>query len=186
MDYIVLIGPPGSGKGTQGARLCARYGLVHVSTGDIMRAEAGSGSALGEQIASYVNAGLLVPSEVVIGAVRKHLSSLPSDVSGVVLDGYPRTQDQAVALEEDLNASANRLLVCAIEVSEAALVARLFARGRLDDSAVVIQKRLAVYQDQTRPLLAHYGAQAHRIVGEGSEEAIFAHFEALIARLWGR
>jgi adenylate kinase len=153
---LVLFGPPGAGKGTQAAALSARLGVPHISTGDIFRAAVASESALGLEAKSYLDRGELVPDEVVIGMIRDRLTQEDTH-SGWLLDGFPRTVPQAKALD-DLLLSISQSLDCVLnlQVANTILVERLLSRGRQDDSEDVIRRRLAVYLEQTAPLIDFY------------------------------
>lgn len=164
MLNIVLFGPPGAGKGTQSQFLVDAYGLVHLSTGDIFRANIQGGTDLGKLAQSYMNQGQLVPDDVTIkmleSEVNKHASA-----KGFIFDGFPRTTAQAVALDEFLNSRGTPVtIMLALDVEENELKNRLLARaatsGRPDDAdPAVIQKRIDVYNAETAPVAGHYAAQ---------------------------
>ena len=157
---LILLGPPGAGKGTQGHRLGEAYKIPEISTGDILRAAVRDGTSLGMTAKTYMDAGKLVPDEVIIGIVRERLAQADAR-EGYILDGFPRTVPQAEALDEMLEESAQPLdhVIC-IEVPDEELVKRLVERGkienRLDDTEDVIQNRLAVYHNETSPLVDYY------------------------------
>ncbi len=153
---VILVGPPGAGKGTQAERLVAKYDIPHISTGDIFRANVGKGTELGQKAKSYMDAGELVPDEVVVEMVADRLTH--DDVAnGCLLDGFPRTVPQAQALEELLTASKQPInVVLKLSVDEDELVERLLSRGRADDKEDVIRHRLEVYRQQTEPLEYFY------------------------------
>lgn len=162
----VLLGPPGAGKGTQGARLAEREGVITISTGDIFRANVSGGTELGRKAQEYMSAGALVPDEVTNAMVRDRLSQ--DDVAkGFLLDGYPRNPDQAVELDTMLG-DLGVVLDAAIEITAdfdevtARLLKRAQIEGREDDTEPVIRKRLEVYGTSTAPLTAYY--QGHGLL----------------------
>ncbi len=182
MTNIVLFGPPGSGKGTQATRLKDTYNLLHVSTGDIFRAEMARGSELGLLAKSYMEKGQLVPDEVTIQMLGGYVEqNLTPAHKGVIFDGFPRTLAQAEALDKylwDKNMPITHVL--SLEVDDEELVNRLIARGktsgRADDAdEKVIRNRMDVYHQQTYPLAAYYQLQQkfHPVEGIGTMEAVF-------------
>lgn len=181
MKNIVIFGAPGSGKGTQSAFIIEKYGLFHISTGDVLRAQIAQGTELGKVADAYISQGKLIPDELMIDILDNVLSTNAEAANGVIFDGFPRTINQAVALDALLEKRGAKLdIVLGLEVDEPELIARLLNRGktsgRSDDNLETIQKRLDVYNTQTTPLREHYIAQgkyAH-IVGVGSVEEIFA------------
>lgn len=164
MLNIVLFGPPGAGKGTQSQFLIEKFGLIHLSTGDIFRRNIKEGTDLGKLAQSYMNQGKLVPDEVTINMLKAELEKYP-DSKGFIFDGFPRTQAQAKALDallKEKNTSITRMI--ALEVPEEELKRRLADRavtsGRLDDAdPEVIQKRIDVYMDETLPVKSYYENQ---------------------------
>lgn len=177
---LVLFGPPGAGKGTQSEKLLAHYGLTHLSTGDILRAERAAHTELGKMADEFISEGKLVPDEVVIGMVRNKIASLP-DAKGFIFDGFPRTLAQGKALDEMLNEfNTSITLMLALTVDQEELIARLLNRGktsgRADDTdEEVIRNRMKVYEQETSPLLEFYKNQnkASLVKGVGSIEDIF-------------
>jgi adenylate kinase len=151
---VVLLGPPGSGKGTQAQRLCARDGLLHLSTGDLLRAAAAEGSDLGRRAAPVMAAGGLVPDDLVTALVAERVRRAGPG-AGFVLDGYPRTVGQADDLDRALGDDGLDAVVRYL-VPDAELVRRLLARGRADDTEDVVRERLRVYRERTEPLVARY------------------------------
>lgn len=153
---IVLLGPPNAGKGTQAATLQALLGVPSISTGDMLRREAESGTPLGQRVRGIMESGALVDDGTMADVVRERLRQADA-ASGFVLDGYPRTLDQAETLGCIL-ASADRRLdaVLLVTVPEAELVRRALARGRSDDREEVIRERLRVYREKTAPLIGYY------------------------------
>jgi adenylate kinase len=164
MLNIVLFGPPGAGKGTQSERLIQKYGLIHLSTGDIFRANIKGETELGKLAKSFMDQGALVPDEVTINMLRTEVLKHP-DANGFIFDGFPRTNAQAQALDAflaTLNTTISIML--ALEVEEAELKTRLLLRGqssgRPDDvNPEVIQKRIDVYNNETKPVKDFYQAQ---------------------------
>ncbi|HJU46298.1 MAG TPA: adenylate kinase [Chitinophagaceae bacterium] len=180
MFNVILFGPPGSGKGTQSEKLIGKYGLKHLSTGDLLRKEMTDCTPLGLEAKNLIAKGQLVPDEVVIGIIRCALDENP-DVNGFLFDGFPRTVAQAEALDkllEEKNSSID--IVLFLHVNEEELITRLVGRaktsGRLDDADPEIQrKRQQVYKKETLPVADYYAAQGKvvDIQGEGSVEETF-------------
>jgi len=180
MFNLILFGPPGSGKGTQSEKLIARYGLKHLSTGDLLRSEIAQQTVLGLEAKKIMDKGQLVPDEVVIGMISSALDSNP-DGKGFLFDGFPRTDKQAEALDKLLELKKTSIAVMlALNVSEEELVKRLVKRGetsgRSDDSNEgVIRARIAEYNSKTAAV-AEYYKKFDKVVlvkGEGSVEEIF-------------
>jgi len=157
---LVLLGPPGSGKGTQGALLATRLGIPKISTGDLLRSAMKDGTPLGLKAKAFYDKGLLVPDDVIMGLIEEVLSS-KSAKNGVIMDGFPRTAAQAEAVDHLLAARGGKVdRVLNFEVNEDELVKRMLGRaeqeGRADDTPETIKKRLAVYRSQTAPLVHYY------------------------------
>jgi adenylate kinase len=180
MFNLILFGPPGSGKGTQSEKLIAKFGLKHLSTGDILRSEIKHGTALGLEAKSLMDQGKLVPDAVVIGMIRAALEHNP-DAKGFLFDGFPRTNAQADALDallSEKNTSIN--VVLALQVSKSELIKRLLNRGltsnRTDDrDESIIGSRIEEYERKTAAVADHY-KKFNKVVyipGEGSVEEIF-------------
>lgn len=181
MLNIVLFGPPGAGKGTQSEKLIEKYGLVHLSTGDILRGEIKSQTELGLKAKSLMDKGELVPDEVVIGMIDNKIAS-NIGANGFIFDGFPRTKAQAEALDNLLSKKGTGItLMLALEVEENELVSRLLSRGkdsgRADDQDEnIIKNRIKVYNEQTSVLADYYKAQNKHvgIEGVGAIDSIFA------------
>ena len=180
MFNLILFGPPGSGKGTQSERLVEKYGLVHVSTGNLLREEIAQKTPLGLEAKSFMDKGQLVPDEVVIGMVDSHFDK-HKEARGFLFDGFPRTVAQAIALDKLLELKNTEIAsVLALDVTEEELVKRLLNRGKTsgrsdDTNEDVIRKRFAVYTNETTPVADHYkkAKKFHPIKGEGSVDDIF-------------
>lgn len=153
---LVLVGPPGAGKGTQAVRLAERLDVPHISTGDLFRANLTQQTPLGLAAKRYMDAGELVSDEVTVGMVRERLTE-DDATKGFILDGFPRNVAQADALSELLRSAGDQLdAVVALEVPEDVLVERLLSRGRADDTEEVIRRRQEIYRQETAPLLDYY------------------------------
>jgi len=183
---IIMLGPPGSGKGTQGALLSESAKLPRVSTGDVLRSAVGRGTPLGLEAKGYMDQGLLVPDEVIIGLIEEVLAS-PEAQGGVIMDGFPRTVAQAEAiggLLETRGSAVDRVL--SIEVPERELVRRMLGRaareGRDDDTPDAIKQRLVVYREQTEPLVSFYSERGVlvEVDGSGAAEEIAARVQEAI------
>ncbi|WP_225729925.1 MULTISPECIES: adenylate kinase [unclassified Nocardia] len=175
---VVLLGPPGAGKGTQAVLLSEKLGVPHISTGDLFRANISQQTPLGREAQKYLDAGNLVPSDVTNRMVEARIAE-PDAANGFILDGYPRTIDQAEALEKILKESGHELDgVVSFEVPEDILVERLLHRGktsgRSDDTEDVIRNRQRVYREETEPLLDHYDGLVVTVDGVGEVEEVNA------------
>jgi adenylate kinase len=181
MFNLILFGPPGSGKGTQSEKLIAKYGLKHLSTGDLLRSEIANNTPLGLEAKNFMDKGLLVPNEVVIGMISSALDANPN-AKGFLFDGFPRTTAQADALDKLLELKKTSIsLMLALEVSEEELVKRLLKRGQTsgrsdDTNEKIIRERINVYHNETSAVAEHYRKvnKVEMIEGEGSIDDIFA------------
>lgn len=180
MFNLILFGPPGSGKGTQSEKLIVQYGLIHLSTGNLLREEIANQTKLGLEAKSYMDKGQLVPDEVVIGMIRSALDANPQ-AKGFLFDGFPRTVAQAKALDNLLTEKQSSIaIVLALEVGQEELVQRLLNRGktsgRSDDTNVdIIRARIVEYDNKTAPVASYYeeaGKVAH-VKGVGGIDNIF-------------
>jgi adenylate kinase len=176
---LILFGPPGAGKGTQAERLRDSYKLHHISTGDILRAAVREGTTLGKDAKRYIDSGGLVPDEIIIGLVSEVLAADKAAKKGFLLDGFPRTEEQARALEKIFRQlKIEDVRIISLAVPEEELIARLINRGkesgRSDDTAETIRRRLTVYQNQTSPVLDFYKSRhkVRQVEGLGSVLAI--------------
>ncbi|QNH61454.1 adenylate kinase [Hymenobacter sediminicola] len=181
MLNLVLFGPPGAGKGTQSQKLIARYNLVHLSTGDLLRAQITQGTELGLRAKKLMDEGLLVPDEVVIGMIGSALKD-NKQAAGFIFDGFPRTVPQAESLDRLLaEHETNVSCMVALEVDEQELVTRLLERGKTsgrpdDQNEDKIRKRVTVYNTETAQVAGYYAKQQkfHALNGIGAIEDIFS------------
>lgn len=180
MLNIVIFGAPGSGKGTQSERIVEKYGINHISTGDVLRAEIKNGTELGKTAKSYIDQGQLIPDSLMIDILASVFDGFKGS-KGVIFDGFPRTIAQAEALKVMLKERGQEVSVMLdLEVPEDELMVRLVKRGkdsgRADDNEETIKKRLNVYHSQTAPLIDWYKAESkyRHINGLGTMEGIFA------------
>ena len=175
---IILLGAPGSGKGTQAAFLIEKHGLTHLSTGDMLRAEIAAGSDRGKQAKAIMENGQLVSDEIVIAMIAARLSD-----KGALFDGFPRTIAQAEALDKLLAGRGSQIdAVIELQVGNEEIVQRMLGRGRSDDNEATIRQRLAVFEAQTKPLIDYYQKQGklRSIDGSGELAAISARIEAAL------
>lgn len=186
MLNIVIFGAPGSGKGTQSEKIVAKYGINHISTGDVLRAEIKGGTELGKIAKGYIDQGQLIPDELIIDILAKTLDSF-TESKGVIFDGFPRTIPQAEALKKVLAERGQEVsIMLDLNVPEEELMTRLIKRGqesgRADDNEETIKKRLVVYHNQTAPLIDWYkeDGKYKYIKGFGALEEIFAEICAAV------
>ncbi|HVQ48808.1 MAG TPA: adenylate kinase [Mycobacterium sp.] len=172
---LVLLGPPGAGKGTQAQKLSDKLGIPQISTGDLFRGNISQGTPLGVEAKRYLDAGDLVPSELTNKLVEDRIEQ-PDAADGFILDGYPRSVAQAEAFDEMLTNHNTKLdAVLEFSVSEDELFKRLMARGRADDTEDVIRNRMQVYRDETEPLLEYYSHNNLQTVDAvGALDEVFA------------
>ena len=184
MRNLILLGPPGAGKGTQAVQVAATMGLAHVATGDMFRDNVRASTELGRLAQQYMERGELVPDTLTIQMLLERLAR-PDAANGVLLDGFPRTVEQAQALDRALRDRHQQVdLVLLIEVHEAEIQKRLALRGRTDDAPETISRRLWVYDAQTAPLIAYYdqAGKLQRIDGEQTPEAVTRALLAALGR----
>jgi adenylate kinase len=186
---ILLLGPQGAGKGTQGRLISAEYGIAHIATGDILRAAMADGTELGRRVKPIYDSGGLVPDDVMIALIRDRLVSYDA-AHGFVLDGFPRTAVQAEALDEMLEEIGRPLsVVLEFQLPEEVCVERLSLRaseeGRADDTPESIRRRLRLYHEQTEPLIEHYRARGN-LVGIPADrpvEDVFAEIQRVLEQV---
>ena len=180
---LVILGRQGSGKGTQCFRLSESYGTIHISTGDILRAAVETQTELGKKAKIIMDAGDLVPDEIINAIVAERIEMEDVITSGFILDGYPRTSSQAQALEEELLSSGLSLdLAINLEVPVGEVTQRMLDRSRADDTEEAIKRRLEIYENETAPLLEWFEERNNLIVvdGLGTEDAVFSRLQDVI------
>ena len=180
MINLILFGPPGSGKGTQAAKLTDQYELLHISTGDLFRYEMGNDTPLGKEAKSYIAKGELVPDSVTIGMLKNKVDANP-DVAGYIFDGFPRTIPQAEALDALLAEKGEVVsALIALDVDDEEIVKRLLLRGQTsgradDNDEEIIRNRIEVYKSETTPVYDYYATKekSKKVSGVGTVDAIF-------------
>lgn len=192
MKNIVIFGAPGSGKGTQSDLIIEKYGLGHISTGDVLRSEIKKGSELGKTAQSFIDNGQLIPDELMVNILAKVYDGFGKVHAGVIFDGFPRTIPQAEALKKMLSERGHNVAaMIELDVPEDELMKRLINRGkesgRADDNEDTIKKRLVVYHSQTQPLIEWYKNEGihHHINGLGNLDTIFADISKVIDGIKG-
>lgn len=187
MLNIILFGPPGSGKGTQAVKLIEKYGLLHISTGDLFRYEIGNKTLLGLKAQEYMSQGKLVPDEITIGMLKNKVDSNP-EATGIIFDGFPRTIAQANSLDSFLAAKGSEVIaLIALDVPDEELVQRILKRGKTsgrsdDNDESIIRNRIFVYNDETAPIFNYYDEQGKSklVKGVGTVDTIFERITAAI------
>lgn len=186
--FVLLLGAPGSGKGTQGKILAERLGLPKITTGDLLRAAVQAGTPLGLEAKKFMDEGKLVPDTLILSLIKEELAK-PEAQQGAVLDGFPRTAPQAELVDRTLGERGQRLNhILLLDVPEEELVRRMLARAaqerRSDDTPEAIKTRLHVYQRDTAPLIAHYAERGivHRVPGTGTMDQIATEIQRIIGR----
>jgi adenylate kinase len=186
---LLLLGPQGSGKGTQARRISAEYGIPHIATGDKLRAAIASGTPLGLEVKPILDRGELVPDELIIDLIRERLEA-PDAADGFVLDGFPRTMGQADALDSMLREIGRELtVVFALQISDEICIERLLKRAREeqrpDDTPEAIRRRLELYHRETEPLIEHYRTLGVLIPihADGTPNEVFAEIQAALEQV---
>jgi adenylate kinase len=189
---VLLLGPQGSGKGTQAKRIEAEYGIPHIATGDMLRAAIEEGTELGERVKPILESGQLVPDELMIDLIRERLGQ-PDAERGFILDGFPRTSPQADALDEMLDDIGRRLSIVfefqlPDDIARERLVRRAELEGRPDDTPDVIDRRLELYHELTEPLVEHYRLQGNLIGihGDRPVKEVFAEIQQALEQAAAR
>ncbi len=186
MLNIILCGAPGSGKGTQSAFIVEKYGLQHLSTGDVLRAEIKSGSQLGKEIDAIISKGNLVPDDKMYGVIEHYIANLPKECKGTIFDGYPRTVAQAKSLTQLLEKYSMDAIMIDLMVDEQLLIQRLIERGKIsgraDDNLNTIRHRIAVYHNQTEPVAEYYLHEGdyYAVNGNHTMEDVFLQIARII------
>lgn len=190
MLNIILGGAPGSGKGTLSDIIVKNYGLQHLSTGDVLRAEIASGSKLGQEINEIISFGNLIPDKQMIQLLKNYIASLPADCKGVIFDGFPRTVDQAHALTQMLDEHHMDAYMLDLYAEEDVIIERLLNRGKIsgraDDNLETIKKRLRIYNETTRPISDYY-LRRHKyflINSNINPECTWSQMEVILKQLY--
>jgi adenylate kinase len=192
---VILLGPPGCGKGTQAARLNEKYGVIPLSTGDMLRAAVAAGSDVGRKAKAIMEAGQLVPDDVVVGVIAERIGQADVQQRGFVLDGFPRTVAQAKSLDDMMEKRGWKLdHIIEMKVDEQALFARIDKRVRetvaaggavrADDNAETLKKRISVYREQTQPILPYYAktGRLEAVDGMAPIDNVTKQLEAIVSR----
>jgi adenylate kinase len=192
---VILLGPPGCGKGTQAARLKEKYGVIPLSTGDMLRAAVAAGTDVGRKAKAIMDAGHLVPDDVVVGVIAERIGQADVQQKGFVLDGFPRTVAQAKSLDQMMEKRGWKLdHIIELKVDEKALFARIDKRVRetaaaggavrADDNAETLKKRISVYREQTQPILPYYetSGRLEAVNGMAPIDEVTRQLEAIIGK----
>lgn len=189
MKNILFLASPGAGKGTQSEILVEKFKLIHLSSGDLLRLEVANGSAVGDEIKAIQLNGGLVSDTTMIEMIKQQLDNKPS-AAGFIFDGFPRTKEQAIALDEMLAKKNSPLnLVIVLEIRPEEMMERLLERAKIekrhDDNEETIKNRIAVYNEKTKPLIDYYAAQNKTVIINGSREipVIAREIEDIVAKL---
>ena len=187
MKNIIIFGAPGSGKGTYSDEIVEKYGMGHISTGDVLRAEIKNGTELGKTAKQFIDNGQLIPDDLMVSILASVYDSFGREHKGVIFDGFPRTIPQAEALKQMLSERGDKIAaMIELDVPEDELMKRLILRGqqsgRADDNEETIKKRLVVYHNQTAPLIEWYAKEGlhHHIDGLGELDRIFGDICAVV------
>ena len=177
LEVLIFLGPPGSGKGTQAELLNQKINFTHLSVGDLLRDNISDNTELGKLASNYVRSGELVPDDLIIGLMDSYISNLKNNDNslGIILDGFPRTINQAVALEKKMSQLGVTIKVAInLDITDEKILSRLEERGREDDKPGLIKNRLSVYRNQTKPLLDFYSKRnlLESVDGDQSMEAV--------------
>lgn len=179
--HVIILGAPGSGKGTQSAEIVQQFSLKHLSTGDMLRAEIAAGSELGTAAKTVMDKGELVGDDIILGMVAEQVKATDK---GMLFDGFPRTIAQAEGLDKLLTELGGKIShVIQLDVDNEEIVERMLARGREDDNEATIRNRLQVFASQTAPLIEYYRGQnkLSTVLGSGSVEDIFTRITKVLA-----
>jgi len=174
VPIIWVLGGPGSGKGTQCARLVEKYGFIHLSSGDLLRDEVASGSAKGKELNEIMSKGILVPREVVLDLIKSAIEKNLASAKGFLIDGYPREVEQGLDFESKI-APCTLILYynCSDDTMKTRLLGRGLSSGRVDDNEETIKKRLATFHEHSEPVMAHYSAKVATISADTDTDTIF-------------
>ncbi len=189
MLNLVIFGPPGSGKGTQAVHIKEKYGLKHISTGEMLRHEIALKTPLGSEVGELINNGHLVSDELMTAVLKNAVAEKIGTVQGFIFDGFPRTGNQAKSLEEVLESFNEEIdVVISLRVSDDELIKRIILRGetsgRADDNEAVIRERLEIYHKNVDDIMDFYknNGKLHEVDGEGAPQEVFARITKLIDR----